>query len=81
MTAGDKNDPNISGMSYSACDELFLADLENKVVRAIHLRDNAGDLRDVYRAPHDTKPLRVECVPHERLGHIARVFGRIRVKQ
>ena len=78
IRAGEK-DPNIYGMSYnSARDELFLADYDNKVVRAMRVRDNAGDLRDVYRAPHDTSPLRVECVPHERLGHTARVFGRIR---
>ena len=56
MAAGDKN-PDISGMSYnSARDELFLADDNNKVVRAMRVRDNAGDLRDVYRAPHDTSP-------------------------
>ena len=66
-------------MSYnSARDELFLADYDNKVVRAMRVRDNAGDLRDVYRAPHDTSPFSVECVPHERLGHTARVFGRRR---
>ena len=43
-------------MSYnSARDELFLADDMNKVVRAMRVRDSAGDLRDVYRcAPHDT---------------------------
>ena len=41
-------------MSYnSACDELFLADYANGVVRAMRVRNNAGDLRDVYRAPHD----------------------------
>ena len=45
------SDPNISGMSYnSARDELFLADYANNVVRAMRLRDNAGDLRDVNRA-------------------------------
>ena len=39
-------------MSYnSAHDELFLADYCNNVVRAVRVRDNAGDLRDVYRAP------------------------------
>ena len=39
-------------MSYnSARDELFLTDRDNKVVRAIRVRDNAGDLRDVYSAP------------------------------
>ena len=49
--------PPYMGMSYnSARDELFLADYDNKVVRAIRVRDNAGDLRDVYRAPHDTNP-------------------------
>ena len=54
MAAGAQNDPKISGMSYnSARDELFLADFANKVVR---VRDNTGDLRDVYRAPHDTSP-------------------------
>ena len=57
MAAGDKNDPNIVGMSYnSARDELFVADFHNNVVRAMRVRDNAGDLRDVYRAPHDTSP-------------------------
>ena len=54
MAAGDKN-PNMYGMSYNlARDELFLADYANDVVRAI---DNAGDLCDVYRAPHNTSPL------------------------
>ena len=54
MAAGDTN-PSICGMSYnSARDELFLADIANKVVRAMRVRVNAGDLRDVYRAPHDT---------------------------
>ena len=57
MAAGDKYDPDISGMSYnSARDELFLADRMNRVVLAMRVRDNAGDLRDVYRAPHDTSP-------------------------
>ena len=57
IRAGDKNDPMIFGMSYnSARDELFLADTRNKVVRAMRVRDNAGDLRDVYRSPHDTSP-------------------------
>ena len=38
-------------MSYnSASDELFLADYDNKVVRAIRVRDNVGDMCDVYRA-------------------------------
>ena len=54
IRAGE-NDPVITGMSYnSARDELFLADGRNGVVRAMRVRDNAGDLRDVYRAPHDT---------------------------
>ena len=59
MAAGDKNNPDIYGMSYnSARDELFLADYDNKVVRAMRVRDNAGDLRDVYRGtPHDTSPI------------------------
>ena len=57
MAAGNKKNPEIRGMSYnSARDELFLADFDNKVVRAMRVRDNAGDLRDVYRAPHDTSP-------------------------
>ena len=52
---GDKYHPRIEGMSYnSARDELFLADDNNKVVRAMRVRDNAGDLRDVYRAPQHT---------------------------
>ena len=57
IRAGEQN-PFISGMSYnSERDELFLADYNNKVVRAMRVRDTAGDLRDVYRAPHDTDPL------------------------
>ena len=57
IRAGE-NDPDISGMNYnSARDELFLADDNNNVVRAMRVRDNAGDLRDVYRAPHGTAPL------------------------
>ena len=57
MAAGAKNDPDIFGMSYnSSRDELFLADWNNGVVRAMRVRDNAGDLRDVYRAPHDMFP-------------------------
>ena len=45
---------NIESLSYSARDELFLADRWANV-RAMCLRDNAGDLRDVYeRTPHDT---------------------------
>ena len=64
MAAGDKNNPYIYGMSYnSARDELFLADDINKVVHAMRVRDTAGDLRDVYRAPHDTDP-RVLSVCH-----------------
>ena len=51
--AGEK-DPDIYGMSYnSARDELFFVDRNNRVVRAMRVRDNAGDLRDVYRAPHE----------------------------
>ena len=54
IRAGE-NDPDIRGMSYnSERDELFLADVANGVVRAMRVRDNAGDLRDVYRAPRDT---------------------------
>ena len=41
---------------HTARDELFFADYGNKVVRAMRVRDNAGDLRDVYRAPHDPSP-------------------------
>ena len=48
MANKDKMDPEIYGMSYnSARDELFLADYANNVVRAMRVRDNAGDLRDV----------------------------------
>ena len=37
-------------MSYNAArDELFVADYDNKVVRAIRLQDNAGDMREVFR--------------------------------
>ena len=57
MAGEDNKNPHISGMSYnSARDELFLADWNNKVVRAMRVRDNAGDLPDVYRAPHDMSP-------------------------
>ena len=41
-------------MSYnSARDELFIADRSNNVVRAMRVRDTAGDLRTVYRGPYD----------------------------
>ena len=61
MAAGDKH-PDISGMSYnSAREELFLTDQDNKVVRAMRVRDNAVDLRDVYRAPHDTSDVWSVC--------------------
>ena len=51
-------------MSYnSARDELFLADWTNDVVRAIRMRDNAGDLIDVYRGTEDTS-LSIYCVCH-----------------
>ena len=45
-------------MSYnSARDELFFADWENRVVRVIGVRrDNAGDLRDVYKTGDDSYP-------------------------
>ena len=57
VRTGDKTNPYIRGMSYnSASDELFLADSDNGVVRAMRVRDNAGDLRSVYRAPNDTTP-------------------------
>ena len=58
IAAGDLN-PHIYRMSYnSARDELFLADWGNAVVRAMRVRDNAGDLRDVYRGtPHGKSPL------------------------
>ena len=57
IRAGE-TDPDIYGMSYnSARDELFLADRSNKVVRAMHLRGNAGYLLDVYRGTqHDSSP-------------------------
>ena len=64
MAASDKTDPYITGMSYSSArDELFLADTNNNVVRAMRVRDTADDLRDVYRAPHD-KPSVVWSVCH-----------------
>ena len=51
IRAGNKIHPVISGMSYnSARDELFIADWSNRVVRAMRVRDNACDLRDVYSA-------------------------------
>ena len=53
-----ENDPDIFGMSYnSARDELFLADDDNKVVREMRVRDDADDLRDVYKGTlHDKLP-------------------------
>ena len=64
MAAGDKKYPRIFGMSYNSTrDELFLADYDNNVVRAMRVRDNAGDVRDVYRVPHDTSP-RIRSVCH-----------------
>ena len=58
MEAGDDNDPSITGMSYnSARDELFLANGYNGVMRSMRVRDNAGDLCDVNRAPHDKSSL------------------------
>ena len=55
MAEGEMIHPEIYGMSYnSKRDELFLADRNNGVVRAMRVRNNTGDLRDVYRAPHDT---------------------------
>ena len=63
IRAFEKN-PEIAGMSYNSWrDELFLADNGNKVVRAMRMSDNAGDLRVVYRAPHDKDP-RVLSVCH-----------------
>lgn len=42
-------------MSYNATnDELFLADRNNKVVRAVRLSDNPSDLHDVHRVPSGT---------------------------
>ena len=67
---GEK-DPDIFGMRYISAreqllfltdirhksrDELFFADFANGVVRSIRMRDNIGDLNDVYKAPHDTSP-------------------------
>ena len=57
LRAGEE-DPSMWGMSYnSARESLFLADWANKVVRSMRVRVNACDLRDVYRASHDTSPL------------------------
>ena len=73
IKAGEK-DPDIYGMSYnSARDDLLLAEFNNILVRAMSWRDNAGDLRDVNRGPHDTT-IHKECMLLERLGHAARVF-------
>ena len=64
MAGGDKKNPDIRGMSYNSVrDELLLVDDNNKVVCAMRLRDNAGDLRDLYRAPNDNSPF-VWCVCH-----------------
>ena len=64
MAASDKKNPNIYGMSYnSARDELFLVDDSQGMVRAMRVRDNAGDLSDLYRGPRD-KPAHVLSVCH-----------------
>ena len=58
IRAGEDLNSGIFGISYnSARDELFFVDFTNKVVRATHVRDDGGDLRDVYKAPHDTSPI------------------------
>ena len=70
MAAGDKKDILITRMIYnSVSDELFLADRNNGVVRVMRVRDNASDLRDVYRAPHDTLTYKFynECKYNERV--------------
>ena len=55
LSRASEHNSFIWGLSYnSAGDELFLADQDNYVVRTVHLRDNAGDLNDVYRAPHNS---------------------------
>ena len=60
-----ENDPNIFEMSYnSARDELFFADNKNNVLRAMRVRDNASNSRDVYRPPDDTLPPLVLSVCH-----------------
>ena len=65
--AAVNNVPNIYGMSYnSARDELFLA--YNGVVSAMRVRDNAGDLRDVYRAALDTSQLGLPGVMKTKTG-------------
>ena len=68
--------PSFWGMSYNAAhDELFFADNANKVVRALRVRDNAGDLRDAYRVRTRHQSIHYKCVPHARLGHTTRVFA------
>ena len=63
----------------SKADELFIADFGNHVVRAMCVRENAGDVRDVYRGnAHDSAPHICSVVPHARLGHTARVRARMR---
>ena len=62
MAAGDKKDPDIWGMCYNmGSDELFLVNRSDRVVRAMRVRDNAGDLRDVYRASQHTSPIIYSC--------------------
>ena len=54
MAGGDKLNPQLIGMSYnSARDELFLADHVNEVVRAIRVRETAGDCATCTE-PHTT---------------------------
>ena len=61
-------------------DELFLADDDNKVARAMRVRDNTGDLRDVYIAQHDTSQ-RVWSVCHMSVSDTLLVFKRNRAGQ
>ena len=73
LTKPDKLSPEIRGVSYNPVyDELFFADSNNHVVRSMRLRDNAIDLRDVYRGVRpacrerdDTPPI-FYCVCHMR---------------
>ena len=67
--AGEKTSFIFEMIYCSARDELFFTDFNNKVVRAVHLRDNAGDMHDVYKVR-----AHLYCVLHERLGHTACVF-------
>ena len=58
FTSPEKKDPDIWGMSYNSVREmLYLADNNNQVLPAVVVCDCAGNLRNIYKASHDTSPV------------------------